>query len=145
MVLHLIKLSVGSESIESMTRWQAGLVAAQKAAGLPPLPFHDTRMFPKRAQEILAGGSMYWVIKRKIRCRQKIIALDRLDDDQGKSFCRIILDPEIVPTEQRVKRPFQGWRYLEASSIPRDTGGSAFDSGVLSHGLEQALKDACVW
>ena len=139
MVLHLIKLSVGSETVETMSDWQA---RQEEKFGMR---FHDTRMFPKRRTEILAGGSIYWVVKRKIRARQRIIALDNLHDESGKSFCRIVLDPEIVRTELVTKRPFQGWRYLVPSKAPPDAGKSLISAGGPSMDLELALKEACVW
>lgn len=145
MKLHLIKLSVGSETVDTLAEWQARQAAGQKALGRPALPFHDTRMSPKRAAELLAGGSIYWVIRRKIRCRQKILALDNLVDEEGKGFCRIVLDPEIIRTELRTKRPFQGWRYLKPDDAPRDLDGGRDAPLGAPEQLEQALKEACVW
>ena len=145
MPLHLIKLSVGSESVETLADWQSRLIATQDALGQPPYPFHDTRMSPKRADEVLAGGSIYWVIRRKIRCRQKIRALESHVDEEGKSYCRIVLEPEIIRTELRTKRPFQGWRYLKSDDAPPDIGGGRPSSATTPEQLEQALKDACVW
>ena len=141
MALHLIKLSVGSESVDDLQAWQDRLSVAASSA-----PFHDTRMFPKRDKEIAGKGSIYWVIRRKIRVRQGITALESLTDEAGKRFCRIHLDPLLVPTELKVKRPFQGWRYLEPGAAPPDLGARLLGSPVsVSEGLERALKDACVW
>ena len=145
MPLHLIKLSVGSEDVDGLLAWQERLALAQAAIGAAPNPFHDTRMSPKRGAELLAGGSIYWVIKRKIRCRQRIEALEQLEDENGKSFCRIVLDPKVVRTELRTKRPFQGWRYLNANDAPPDIGGNLDARADSLDELEQALKEACVW
>ena len=84
-------------------------------------------MTPKRAEEILEGGSLYWVIKRVIQCRQRIISLDEVRDADGTKRCAIVMDPEIVRTNPSPKRPFQGWRYLEPADAPPDLdagGGS---------------------
>ncbi len=141
MTLHLIKLSVGSETVESMEEWQARLMSVNGVAN----PFHDTRMSPKRREEILSGGSIYWVIKRKIRARQTIIGLEQHNDDAGKSFCRIVLDPIVQRTELRTKRPFQGWRYLKTSDAPPDVGQLLQGAGGAPPDLEAALKEACAW
>lgn len=118
--LHLVKLSVGTESVDGLAEWQASRTAERKAAGLDPRPRHVTRMTPKRAKELLAGGSIYWVIKRNIVARQRIVALDPVTGEDGISRCAIILAPELIRTEHRPKRPFQGWRYLTASDAPKD-------------------------
>ena len=118
--LHLVKLSVGSESVEGLAEWQALRRAERKAAGEDPRSRHVTRMTPKRADELLAGGSIYWVIKRNIVARQKIVALEPVVGEDGVSRCAIILDSNLVQTEHRPKRPFQGWRYLTSADAPAD-------------------------
>jgi len=118
--LHLVKLSVGSESVDSLIEWQAARCAERSAAGIDARPRHVTRMTPKRIEELLAGGSIYWVIKRNIVGRQKIVALEQVTGEDGISRCAIILDPTIVRTDHRPKRPFQGWRYLKPEDAPDD-------------------------
>jgi len=97
-----------------MARWQAGRLARTKAL------FHDTRNFPRRADEILDGGSIYWIIKGHVRVRQRIVGLERREDEERGWVCRIMLDPDLIPTEIQPRRPHQGWRYLEADSAPPD-------------------------
>ena len=63
MTIHLQKLSVGSESITTLQDWQKKVVARRRKAGLSPYHEHVTRMFPKQAEALLDGGSIYWVIK----------------------------------------------------------------------------------
>jgi hypothetical protein len=117
MALNLLKLCVGAESIEHLedyiaSRYQRGghyLVSGK--------PFHTTRMIPKRTDEILDGGSLYWVIKGNVQCRQKIAAIEPFVDQDGISRCHLVLEREIVRTHWR---PFQGWRYLTAPDAPRD-------------------------
>ena len=118
--LHLVKLSVGSESVDSLIEWQAARCAERAASGLDSRPRHVTRMTPKRADDLLQGGSIYWVIKRNIVGRQKIVALEQVIGEDGIQRCAIILDPTIVRTEHRPKRPFQGWRYLKQEDAPDD-------------------------
>ncbi len=115
-MLHLIKLSVGSESIETMAAWQA----SARAQGPDGFPRHVTRMWPKREAEILDGGSIYWVIKGVVLARQQILRLDEVIGSDGIRRCGIVLDPKITRTEAMPKRPFQGWRYLLAGDAPRD-------------------------
>jgi len=87
---------------------------------------HTTRMTPKRAGELLDGGSLYWVIKRVIQARQEIVDLEEFVDTGGIKRCTIWLDNEIIPTAPAPKRPFQGWRYLAPGDAPADMrAGSA--------------------
>jgi len=119
-VLHLVKLSVGSESVEGLREWQLLRRAEREAAGEGTRPRHVTRMTPKRSAELLQGGSIFWVIKRNIVARQKIVALEPVIGEDGISRCAIILDPTLVRTEPRPKRAFQGWRYLTSADAPPD-------------------------
>lgn len=142
MALHMIKLCVGVDTVDELTEWQVKRAKELAKKGKPPNPFHDTRMMPKRAAEMLAGGSIYWVIKNHIIVRQKLIGFEEVKDKEGKAMCRIHLDPDLVRTKSRKKRPFQGWRYLEPGDAPPDLDGK---SPALSADLEQALKEALAW
>jgi hypothetical protein len=121
MALNLIKLCVGADGIENLEAWRD-----QVAPGDRPMP-HTTRMTPKRAKELLDGGSLYWVIKRVIQARQTILELEEFTDEAVIKRCTIWLDREIIPTAPSPRRPFQGWRYLKAEDAPADlsvqTGG----------------------
>ena len=123
MALHLIKLSVGSESVESLARWQKG---RRKAHGRL---FHVTRMMPRRAEEILDGGSIYWVIKGLVRVRQRVLGIERGADGEGRATTLLTLDPKLVRTWPKPWRAFQGWRYLSPEEAPPDldqaSGGAA--------------------
>jgi len=142
MALHMIKLCVGAETVEDLSDWQAKCIAELKRQGKPPNAFHDTRMSPKRAAEMLDGGSLYWVIKHFIIVRQRFVGFEEIRDRDGKPMCRIHLDPELVRTKPRKKRPFQGWRYLEPDDAPADLDGKG---PALSADLETALKEALAW
>ena len=76
MPLHLIKLAVGCDSVRELKEWVAERMATAKKKGLPLRHVHITRMTPKREEEILAGGSLYWVIRGEIAAREKIIAIE---------------------------------------------------------------------
>ena len=142
MALHMIKLCVGVDNVEDLAEWQDKRMKELVKKGKPPNPFHDTRMMPKRAEEMLAGGSIYWVIKNHIIVRQKLVGFEQVKDKEGKAMCRVHLDPELVRTKSRTKRPFQGWRYLEPGDAPADVDGKG---PALSADLEQALKEALAW
>jgi hypothetical protein len=79
-----------------------------------------TRNHPRRAEEVLAGGSIYWVIRGQIRVRQRITGFRSERDDNGRAYCLIVVDPELVTTLLRPWRPFQGWRYLTPADAPPD-------------------------
>ncbi|MEO0372803.1 MAG: DUF1489 domain-containing protein [Pseudomonadota bacterium] len=135
--LNLIKLSVGSTSVESLEEWQG----SRRAISEDGLPRHVTRMWPKRADEILAGGSIYWVIQGQIQCRQKVLRFDEVVGQDGIRRCAFVLDPDIVRTTTAQKRPFQGWRYLNAADAPADLPKSRLHEDTLPAGLSAALAD----
>ena len=114
--VNLIKLSVGTESVDSLREWHK----TPRAQGKDGLPRHVTRMWPKREADLLQGGSIYWVIKGFIQARQRIVRLDEVFGDDGIRRCAIVLDPELIRTTSAARRPFQGWRYLEAENAPVD-------------------------
>jgi hypothetical protein len=114
--LNLIKLCVGTDSVEDLADWQAERRVATGAAHCA----HVTRMWPKRSAELVDGGSLYWVIKGFVLARQRIVGLVPLDGADGVRRCAIQLDPDLVRTAAQPRRPFQGWRYLRASEAPRD-------------------------
>jgi hypothetical protein len=120
MALHIVKLCVGAESIEDLAHWQKGRLAAQVAAGMKPRLFHTTFQSPKRQDEVLDGGSLYWVIKGVIQVRQSIIGFDQGVKDNGSPCCLLLLDTTLVPVRPTPRRPFQGWRYLTADDAPAD-------------------------
>ncbi len=114
--VNLIKLSVGSESVESLSHWQRSAAAK----GRDGFPRHVTRMWPRREPEILNGGSIYWVIGGMISCRQRILRFDEVIGGDGIRRCAIVLDPNLVRLVPVPKRPFQGWRYLRPEDSPPD-------------------------
>lgn len=127
MALHLLKMCVGVESIEHLRELQAQRLERQRAAGQAPVLRHLTRNMPRRADEVLDGGSLYWIIKGQIRARQRIVSLDRLDDENALKRCAIVIDSKIVETQLQRARPMQGWRYLSPSDAPGDLHRAAAD------------------
>ena len=119
MTLHLIKLCVGATSIEDLASWQAGH-RAFKAKGGAHRVFHTTFQTPKRQDELLDGGSLYWVIKGVIQCRQKLTGFEDGTKGDGSPCCKLLLDPGIVPVRPHPRKAFQGWRYLSAEDAPAD-------------------------
>jgi hypothetical protein len=120
MALHLLKLCVGADSISDMEAWIVERLASQKKAGKPQEQYHTTRMIPKRLDELLDGGSLYWIIKGQIAARQKLQMVRPFRDSEGISRCHLVLEPLLVPVMPRPHRPFQGWRYLNAQDAPAD-------------------------
>ncbi|MEM6824866.1 MAG: DUF1489 domain-containing protein [Pseudomonadota bacterium] len=135
--IHLLKLCVGAESLGDLADWQG----SGRANGPDGLPRHITRMWPKREAEVVSGGSLYWVIKGVILARQRILRLDPVDRGDGITRCALVLDPAIIRTEAIPKRPFQGWRYLNAQDAPRDLAGSRLRGDALPAKLEAALAE----
>ncbi len=137
MTLHLIKLAVGADSPESIARYQ-------QARAIPlgdrrVVPVH-TRMRPKRDGDLLDGGSLFWVIRGEIRVRQPLVALEAAVDGDGRAFCRILVDPGLVPVRPRSQRAFQGWRYLPADQAPPDLAGTIAGDGDLPPDLARELR-----
>ena len=120
MSLHLVKLCVGAESLDDQRAWSEKRLADMEAAGAEVCLFHTTRMVPKRIDELLDGGSLYWVIKGKIQARQRLKEIRPFVDAEGIRRCKLMLDSEIIATEWQPKRAFQGWRYLVAEEAPAD-------------------------
>ena len=131
MSLNLIKLCVGAESLEDQQEWSQRRLKEMQAAGSEVCLFHTTRMVPKRIDELLDGGSLYWVIKGKIQARQKLVDIRPFVDSEGIRRCKLMLDSQIIATEWQPKRAFQGWRYLPVEEAPADLQFA--DSGMPSH------------
>ena len=122
MTVHLIKMSVGVEDVNHLARLQERRLADAKRRGETPELKHVTRNTPKRAAEVLDGGSIYWVIKGFIRARQPIVALRAVNREDGRPACALVLKPGLIRTEIRSFRPFQGWRYFSIDDAPADIG-----------------------
>lgn len=135
--LHLLKLSVGTDSVEDLADWQD----SQKARWPKGCAVHVTRMWPKREAELLDGGSIYWIIKGVMLCRQRLVGLERVDGSDGITRCAMVMDRDIIRTESAPRRPFQGWRYLTPEDAPRDLAKGRENDDTLPEDLARALAD----
>ena len=141
MPLHLIKLCVGCDSVRELEDWIRVRLKERKKRGLPAEHQHTTRMVPKRAAELTDGGSLYWVIRGQVMCREPILAIRPFVDKEGVSRCRIALKPKLVLVEPRPWRAFQGWRYLEAKDAPRDLDRAAPGAKNMPEALRRELRE----
>lgn len=114
--LNLIKLSVGSESVESLALWQTTATARRHNGQL----CHVTRMWPRRAEEVLDGGSIFWVIRGMVLARQRILGFEPHIGQDDIRRCAILLDEDLIRTLPIQRKAFQGWRYLQATDAPAD-------------------------
>jgi hypothetical protein len=141
MTLHLLKLSVGTDSVKDLQQWIRQKLKEKKKRGQKPERVHTTRMVPKRVDELLDGGSIYWVIRGQIACRERILAVRPFVDKDGIGRCHLVLDPKCVLVEPRPFRPFQGWRYLAVKDAPRDLDRVAPGVGAMPEPLRRELRD----
>ena len=134
----MVKLCVGADDATDIERWQ------QRLMQTAPLPYHHTRMVPKRGSELSDDGSIFWVTKGIILVRQRILEVREITDRGGRKACELIFDPELVPVEPTPKRAFQGWRYLKPEDAPVDLKAG---SGTIEMpaALRAHLRDAMVW
>ena len=134
----MLKLCVGADDLADLEAWQARLLQTR------PQPYHHTRMVPKRREDLLNGGSIYWVVKGLIQVRQAIVEVRQITDRGGRKACELVFDPTLVPVEPVPKRPFQGWRYLQPDDAPADLKAG---SGTIEMpaNLRAELRDAMVW
>ena len=132
--INLVKLCVGIDRPEELAAWQAGRALKGQTKF-----WHVTRMWPLRQAELLQGGSLYWVMKGAIACRQRITALEESRGDDGVRRCRIVLAPELIRVSPAPRRAFQGWRYLEAADAPPDLGPIGGADDDLPDDLREAL------
>jgi hypothetical protein len=128
--VHLLKLCVGVDTLEELAQWQKTRVADLKKKGKTIELVHVTRQTPKRAADLLDGGSLYWVIKGQIAARQKLIDLRAVRRKDGIPRCGLVYEPNLIPTLRRAHRPFQGWRYLDAKDAPEDVSTAKRGKGL---------------
>lgn len=140
MTLHLIKLCVGVTDVADFEARVAARRAALQAEGGEPVMRHLTRHMPRRKAELLAGGSLYWVVSGMIAVRTRLLAIESVAADDGKR-CALVLDPALIPTVPRPHRPFQGWRYLRADDAPRDLERTAHPDAAMPPHMVKDLKD----
>ena len=141
MPLHLIKLCVGCDSVADLEDWIKQKLKEKKRRGLKAEHIHTTRMMPKRAEELTGGGSLYWVIKGQITCRERILDIRSTTGKDGIKRCQVVLDGKVVLVEPRPRAAFQGWRYLEAKEAPRDLSRAAPGAAKMPEQMRRELRE----
>ena len=141
MTVHLIRCAARIDSVEALRerQIQRNRKFQRKAANKGIFRTY-TRNVPKRGDELVDGGSIYWVVKRFVRARQRILGFDRETDDEGRGYCMIRIDPELVLDEPRAYKPFQGWRYLRIEDAPPDLRKSATAAAHLPPEMAEELR-----
>lgn len=140
--LHLVKLAVGARDVADIREWQAGRLAREGSLG------HVTRSRPTRAAELLAGGSIYWVVAGSLCVRQRLLAIEPVTSQDvtgqdGTAMTRLVLDPKLVAVMPRAMKPFQGWRYLAAEAAPPDVAKTRRAAGEdrLPEAMARSLRE----
>lgn len=135
MTVHLLKLCVGIDDVDQLAGSQDRRI--REMGWL----VHRTRHTPRRATEILDGGSIFWIIKGFVQVRQRIVGIHRMTDEDGRTYCLLERDPALVRTELQPRRPHQGWRYLEPPDAPRDLPAGAYAGSPLPPDMAAELRE----
>jgi hypothetical protein len=141
MTVHLIKLCVGVDTLKELAEWQDERLERLARSGKTPELCHRTLQTPRRREEVLDGGSLYWVIKGFVLARQRVLDLRADVKDDGTSCCGIVLDAELVATRPHPRRAFQGWRYLDTADAPQDAKSFADDADEIPRGMREELRE----
>jgi hypothetical protein len=139
MTLHLVKLCVGCDTVKDLEDWIRE--RRRRMGGKKTEHVHRTRMMPKRVAELTAGGSLYWVIRGELLCRQRLLAVRGIIDKSGTRRCEFVLEPRVVLVEPRAWRAFQGWRYLDPTDAPADLDRSAPGAGKMPETMRRQLRE----
>jgi len=141
MPLHLVKLCVGCDSVADLEDWIKQKLKEKKRRGQKAEHIHTTRMVPKRAAELTDGGSLYWVVRGQIACRERILDIRPFTDKAGIGRCRVVLDGKVVLVEPRPRAAFQGWRYLPPADAPPDLDRTAPGAAAMPEKLRRELRE----
>jgi hypothetical protein len=141
MALHLIKLCVGCDSVADLEDWITQKLKEKKRRGQKPEHIHTTRMLPKRAEELKDGGSLFWVIKGQVTCRERILDIRQTTGKDGIRRCQVVLDGKCVLVEPRPRSAFQGWRYLDDKEAPRDLSRAAPGASKMPEQMRRELRE----
>lgn len=141
MTLHILKMAVGVPTVARLSEIQRERLQRSREQGGDGELRHMTRNTPRRADEILGGGSIYWIVKGLIRVRQRILRLDRIVNAEGRRRCAIILDPELIATAAVPHRSIQGWRYFDGSEAPLDRGDEPREEASLPPEMAAELRE----
>ena len=139
MALHLIKLCVGCDTVKDLEDWIRE--KRRRTRGKKTEHVHRTRMVPKRAAELTDGGSLFWVIRGEVLCRQRLLDVRPYVDKGGIGRCQLVLEPKVVLVQARPWRAFQGWRYLAAKDAPRDLDRAAPGARDMPEAMRRELRE----
>ena len=140
MTIHLLRMAVRVESVAKLKQLQTERLVQSATENTSEL-YTYTRNIPKRIDELIDGGSIYWVIKKYIKVRQRIWGIERHTNDEGKAYCAIQIDPELKQVVPRRQKAFQGWRYLRPEDIPTDLDTSQSKVANLPSALANELRE----
>ena len=121
MTIHLLRTAAGLKDLQELREIQAHF-KTRSVRDLGQVVVVTTRNNPKRSDDLLSGGSLYWIVKNAIQARQDILDIRRVTDADGQTLCQILLNPDIIRVLPVAQKAVQGWRYLEAAKAPRDLG-----------------------
>jgi hypothetical protein len=141
MTVHLVKLCVGVDTVAELHAWQIERLRDLRRQRKVPELCHRTMQTPRRRDEVLEGGSLYWVIRGVILVRQRILDLRPDVKDNGIACCGILLDSTLVATRAQGRRAFQGWRYLEAADAPQDLREFDATDDDMPPGMREELRE----
>src|ERR1700749_1633391 len=141
MPLNLIKLCVGADSVSDLEDWIKLKLKEKRKRREKPEHIHRTRMVPKRADELTDGGSLYWVIRGEIMCRQRVRAIRPFVDKDGIGRCGVVLDPKVVLVAPRPHSAFHGWRYFASKDVPRAFEKAAKGAAAMPETLRRELRE----
>jgi hypothetical protein len=137
----MVKLCVGADSIGDLQEWIDRRLKERKRRKQPIEHIHTTRMMPTRKDEILDGGSLYWVIKGEIAAREKLVDIRPFVDKDGIKRCRLVMDGKVIPVRPKPRSAFQGWRYFLAKDAPPDLAKSGKGLAELPESLRRELRE----
>ena len=141
MTVHLVKLCVGCDTVQELKDWQIERLKELKRARKPAELFHRTLQTPKRRDEVLDGGSLYWVIRGFVLVRQRILDLRPAHKEDGTPCCAIVYDEELIATRPQARRAFQGWRYLSPADAPADLRVVTGEDGDMPRAMRADLRE----
>lgn len=118
MHINFLRTGVGVSSVDHLYEIQNSF--RNMKDGGRDYAFLITRRTPTRANELINGGSVYWIINRQICVRQTIADIQTLEDEEGKNYCRIVMEKDLTLTHPVSQRHIQGWRYLAQEKAPAD-------------------------
>jgi hypothetical protein len=135
----MMKLAVGVPSLEAFE----SRIEARRLSGTGMQVW--TRSFPKRADDVIGNGSLYWVVAGLLSARQPIITIEEDTYDDGSRCARIELEPTLIRISPLRMRPFQGWRYLDPAAAPADVRQvSATGIETLPPEVLRELRELCL-